>query len=387
MFGPAFNDTGEKFVTGIAENRKTAAPALVRAHLMESLRTALRTNGLGSADAPVELMEDKGLAHDHIRLAGTGLIARLPKQSQMGLPAVENLAYQAACYERASASGHAPRLAAIISVCDALPRGGLLVEEIAGRPARLPDDLPAIATALARIHSLPIPPATQRPPLGDPEDPLRLLLGEITAQAAYLGAAGLVRETQDLIEAGIADLAKFCAAPARPPKRLISFDAHPGNFLIRRDGKAVLVDLEKCRYSAPPLDLAHATLYTSTTWDIASFAVLSPEDVAYAYGLWEQNFDGDAWIFKPWFVPLRRAMWLWSMTWCAKWRAVSDRPVSATADGEDWSMHNSEDALVRHVRNRVDDYLAPSTAGRVAAEFPLLEAIMSTSTRTTRNRS
>lgn len=366
-------------MTGMAEEREITAPPPARTHLLESLRIALRATDSGPAEAPVELMEDKGLAHDHIRLAGTGLIARLPKQSQLGLPASENLAYQAACYERASASGYAPHLAAIIPICDALPRGGLLVEEIVGRPARLPADLPAIATALAGIHSLPIPPALQRLPLGDPEDPLRLLLGEITAQAAYLDAASIAGETRDLIEAGIADFAELCAAPARPPKRLISFDAHPGNFLIRPDGKAVLVDLEKCRYSAPPLDLAHATLYTSTTWDIASFAVLSPEDVANAYGLWELNFDGDARIFKSWFVPLRRAMWLWSMTWCAKWRAVSGRAVSTTADGEDWSMHNSEDALVRHVRNRVDDYLAPSTASRVAAEFPLLEAIMGTS--------
>ncbi|MDT8344221.1 MAG: hypothetical protein RQ752_07280, partial [Thermohalobaculum sp.] len=129
----------------------------------------------GWADADLEPMPDKGLAHDHVRLAGRGIVARLPKQSQMGLGAAANLAYQAACYTRASASGHAPRLIATLAPGAALPRGGLLVEEIAGHPARLPGDLPAIATALGRIHALPLPPAPARPPLADPADPLALL--------------------------------------------------------------------------------------------------------------------------------------------------------------------------------------------------------------------
>ena len=37
----------------------------------------------------------------------------------------------------------------------------------------------------------------------------------------------------------------------------------------------MLVDIEKARYSHPPLDLAHATLYTSTTWDVDSRAELT----------------------------------------------------------------------------------------------------------------
>ena len=39
--------------------------------------------------------------------------------------------------------------------------------------------------------------------------------------------------------------------------------------------RAYLVDLEKCRYSYPSFDLAHATLYTSTTWDMDTHTVLS----------------------------------------------------------------------------------------------------------------
>ena len=46
-------------------------------------------------------------------------------------------------------------------------------------------------------------------------------------------------------------------------------DTHPGNFLIdeTRDGeaKAVIVDLEKALYGSPGIDLAYATVYSSTT--------------------------------------------------------------------------------------------------------------------------
>ena len=66
----------------------------------------------------------------------------------------------------------------------------------------------------------------------------------------------------------------------------MAFDGHPGNFVVRADGGAVLVDLEKCRYSYPGLDLAHATLYTSTTWDVATHAVLTHDQVAEAYRQW-----------------------------------------------------------------------------------------------------
>ena len=168
----------------------------------------------------------------------------------------------------------------------ALPRGGLIVEEIEGRAARLPEDLPAIMAALAAIHALPVPAETERAPLLSPADPLAGLLEEIGAQAEYLGIARVAPDTREVLEDNIAALRDLASRDARPPRRLISFDAHPGNFLITPSGRAVLVDLEKARYSAPPLDLAHATLYTSTTWDVASHAVLSPEETAEACLEW-----------------------------------------------------------------------------------------------------
>ncbi len=340
-----------------------------RAALIPALALALDAAGI--APGTPALMPDTGLAHDHVRLGGTGWIARLPKQSQMQLGAAENLAYQAACFTRASASGHAPRLHAVLSPSDALPRGGLVVEEIVGRVARLPEDLPAIMAALAAIHALPVPEKDRRPPLLDPADPLAGLLEEIGAQAAYLHAVD--PETRAIIETHFAALRDLAADGPRPPKRLISFDAHPGNFLITPEGGAVLVDLEKARYSAPPLDLAHATLYTSTTWDVATHAVLTPEQVAEACHHWLDCLPGpERAALAPWTLPMRRAMWLWSMTWCAKWRVLSEAEAKATQDGEDWAADKSEAALIAHVRGRVDHYLAPATAARMDQDFARL---------------
>jgi len=342
-----------------------------RAALLPALAQALEA--AGTDPGTPELMPDTGLAHDHVRMGGTGWIARLPKQSQMQLGAEDNLAYQAACFTRASASGHAPRLSAVLPPSEGLPRGGMVVEEIIGRTARLPEDLPAIMAALAAIHSLPVPEA--RTPLLDPADPLAGLLEEIGAQAAYLRAAAPA--TRAIVERHIAALRDLADDAPRPPKRLISFDAHPGNFLITPSGRAVLVDLEKARYSAPPLDLAHATLYTSTTWDVATHAVLTPEEVAGACRHWLACLpEAERAPLAPWIMPMRRAMWLWSMTWCAKWRVLSGAEAQATQDGEDWAADKSEAALIAHVRGRVDHYLDPGTAARMDEDFAHLAKLL-----------
>ncbi len=78
----------------------------------------------------------------------------------------------------------------------ALPRGGLLVEAVRGRPARLPEDLPAIAEALAALHTLPLPAPAARAPLLAPADPWRAMRDEVADQAEHLDDAGW-RESRD----------------------------------------------------------------------------------------------------------------------------------------------------------------------------------------------
>jgi rSAM/selenodomain-associated transferase 1 len=339
---------------------------------IDALRRALSDSGSPWSDTPLAPLADKGLAHHHVRLLGSGWLARIPKQSQMGLPARAALDYEAACFERAAASGHVPRVHGVLPPGEALPGGALLVDEVAGRPARLPQDLTAIAAALAAIHSLPLP--AERAPLLDDDDPLAAVRDEIDRQAAHLDAAALAPPARALIEHVRADFAALCARAERLPRRLIAFDGHPGNFLVRADGRAMLVDIEKARWSHPPLDLAHATLYTSTTWDVDSRAELSVDQVAAFYEAWQARCDiGPA--LRPWFVPLRAAMWLWSVTWCAKWRVLSPREARAGGDGEDWSSDKSSDALIAHVRDRVDDYLGLPAVERVVGELEALRRL------------
>lgn len=338
-----------------------------------SLAQVLRMRKREYADCTLEALPDKGLAHHHVRLVGAGVIARIPKQSQLNLSAEDNLRYQAAAFERASRGGHAPKLVDILPPDQSLPRGALLVQEIIGTAPRLPADIEAISRAMASFHTLPLPPETQWPPLRHSADPLRDMFDEISQQAVFLDQACLDSISLQEIRQGLRNLAQRCDADARPPIRLISFDTHPGNFLMTSNHRAILVDLEKARYSYPSFDLAHATLYTSTTWDTDIYAVLTHEAVLSAYSAWEDAMDAAAvQEYQGWHGPLRLAMWLWSITWCAKWRLLSQR-ASADTSAEDWSYQLSSESLISHVRERVDHYLSAEIVHQVWTECQTLE--------------
>ena len=344
--------------------------------IRQRLATAMKHASFRWAGSDLDLLPDSGLAHTHVRLVGHGALARIPKQSQMDLAPEANLAYQAACFERAGPSGHTPLLFDVLPPSAELPRGALIVEEIIGRAAVLPHDAPAIVTALARLHRLPLPETAARAPLTAAADPMTDLLAEIETQAAWLDAAQIDARARRAIDAEIARYRALCALSPRPPQSLISFDAHPGNFMVRTNGRAVLVDLEKCRYSHASLDLAHATLYTSTTWDKASNTALGVDEVAGAYAAWSREMGPSAAAWHDWHLPLRRTMWLWSITWCAKWLVASTAASAVTAAGEDWSSQLSEPELIAHVRGRVDHYLSAPVVEHVLGEIDALAGAM-----------
>lgn len=339
----------------------------------QQVRAALQNDHPDLAIGLPEPMADKGLAHWHFRLPGTGWIARVPKQSQMDLPAEANLAYQASCFRRAAPSAHTPRLLSVLSPSAHLPRGALLVEEIVGRPVRLASDLNAVMDALAAIHALPLPREGLRPPLLDSVDPLQTLLHEVDSQAAHLDTAGLDPASRAGIEAVREQVRAGLSSDRGTSRRLIAFDTHPGNFLMRENGVAVLVDLEKARYSMTSLDIAHATLVTSTTWDSECSTELRTAEVIEAYRHWALALGAEAAGEGRQWVLARAAMWLWSVTWCAKWRALSHQPQRGSGDGEDWSGSMSEQQLFSHVRGRVDDYLSPQRVAFVRDELENLE--------------
>lgn len=306
-----------------------------------------------------------GIAHDHIRVRGLVLdgkpaLLRIPRLSQWGYEPDANLAYQRACFERARPSAVTPWLLGVLPVSAHLPMGALVVEEIAGRKPRLPGDMGAIARCLAAIHALPAP--ASRPPLQVHDDPVAGTLAVIEGQAGFLEQSGIGAEARAAMAEELAWARAFAdrPAPRAQPQCLVATDAHPGNFLIRgrNQDRAVLVDLEKMLYGSPAIDLAHASLATSTMWDPDCAGILKAGEIA---GFIERYFSaagaGPAAALKPWILPMRRLTWLRTMTWCARWLVLSRA-------GEDWSAGRLDPAFAGHLKRTIPGYFTPE---RIAA--------------------
>ena len=310
----------------------------------------------------------RGLMHAHVRLKGRGKVLRIPRAGSFGMAPRENIAYQSACFDRAFPSGHVPERFVTLEPVPDIPWGALVIEEVAGDMPRLPADLGAVAEALAALHSLPVPGPAGRPPLLFHADPVGATVAVIEAQAAYLERAMVGPDARRQLDEEIAWARAFAARSAgtEQPVALVGTDTHPGNFLVPRPGHAVFVDLEKMLYGSPAIDLAHASVYTSTMWDPQAATALEDADVAAFY---ESYFaavgSAAADRLRPWCTPLRRLTWLRTTTWCAKWRVES-------RDGAEWSAASHDPAYIAKVRARIADYFDPATVSRIRAGFSAL---------------
>lgn len=313
------------FVYRLLELRMSATVDLSR--LLASLRK--REPFLDIVEGDLERLPDKGLAHDHVRIKGLrvdghGPLVRLPRLSQFGLDPARNLAYQAACFERASQSGHAPVLIERLEPSEDLPMGALVVAEIEGGPVVLPRDLGGMATCFARVHMLEVPDEVDRAPLASHRDPLLGVMEFIEAQAPFIEQSARDPESVRLLHEELDWARGFVAeqAGAHPPARLCLTDTHPGNFMAARDGSVHFTDLEKALYGSPAVDLGHATVLTSTLWDIDVQARLDVADVEAFYAAYLDLLPRDmADALRPWLLPMRRLAWLRSTTWSCKWYA------------------------------------------------------------------
>ncbi|MCP4327683.1 MAG: aminoglycoside phosphotransferase family protein [Alphaproteobacteria bacterium] len=305
-------------------------------------------------------MAVRGIVHDHIRLAGLGVVARVPRFNVWGMTPGQGLAYQATCFQRAWPSGHVPKLLGVLEPSPDLPFGALLVEEIRGHPPRLPDDFDAIARALARIHREIVPPETERLPLVYHRDPVAGTLERIETQAEALDRAAIDARARAALDEEL-DWARRFAIEVRgleQPSCLVMTDTHPGNFIIAPEGKAVLVDLEKGMYGSPAIDLAHASLYTSIMWDPQCAADIGLADAARLYRAYLGEIDRPAAeAIRPWFQPMRRLTWLRTTTWAAGWLAGRALPEDVP------------DRLVRWIDGRLKDYFDPATIARIRHEW------------------
>jgi len=347
------------------------------ASLLPPLSDDLREVLLRTRTEDLQELPGKGLAHDHISLGDSMLLLRIPRQSQLALNAQDNLQYQGTCFARMLPSGCTPACHALLSPSEELQMGALLVEQIAGRTPASGDDFQAMAKSLASIHRLALPAVSERAPLYDQQNSLVDTLSEVVSQASYLnrgdispGSLSMITEQLELARAEVDSLED-------PPSHLISFDAHPGNFLIEREGRAILVDLEKGRYGGCGFDLAHATLYTSTTWDTEINIELKQAVIEKLYTKWLFEMpDVLGASMQSTLIPMRRLMWLWSVTWCAKWRVESKatqlRHKHQAQNTEDWAMQNSPDALVAHVQERTNHYLQEEIIHKITTEFETL---------------
>lgn len=306
----------------------------------------------------LEPMPRKGVAHDHVRLRGRGLVARVPRWSQMGLDPAANLEQQATAFRRAAPSGHTPEPVAVLPPSDGLPMGALVVTEVIGRSPRLPGDMPAIARALAALHSLPLPEPSARPPLPAPADPVAATLAQVERQAVWFDRAGLAAEARARIQAELAAARAF-GLDAPMPVALVGSDVHPGNFLIDGTGKAWFTDLEKVQYGHPAIDLAHASLYTSTKWEREVAAALRPDEVEAFLAAWQAAVaPALAEAVRPWLRPLRRLTWLRTLSWMARW----------SVDGSALSPDMPE-SLAAYMDAHATDVLRPDVIDRVSRDW------------------
>ena len=324
------------------------------------------------------ILPARGAIHDHLRIAGSGRVLRVPRLVQAEIAPADALACQAACFKRASASGHVPRLHGIVAPAPGIPLGALLIDDIVGPLPRLPEDLEKIAATLAKIHALPVAPPAARAPLPDHTDPVAGTLAIIERQAGYFAAADIDANVRAALAEDLAWAREFArdAATKRQPVTLVGSDTHPGNFLIGPDRRAYFVDLERALYGSPAIDLAHATIYTSTTWPIEIQISLSADATRRFYDHYLGQIGAQAaTALRPWLAPMRRLTWLRSMSWFARWRVESAKPRPATPgerkDGgtSDWSREDSDPALADHISRRVGAFFDSDIVATIRAEW------------------
>lgn len=354
--------------------RASSDPTGLQADLATALRRALRrcADLAALADADLAPVGRTGVSHLHLAfehgaaggaaLDGGPLVARIPLLSQWGLPPAEALAYEAAAFARAEPSGRTPRLHATLPVGEGLPFGALIVDRIEGAKPRLPTDLAAIAACLADLHRLPVPAVADRPPLQVQTDAVAATLDVIAEQAGYLDRAPIAAAARDRLRAELARLDRLPGATRALPPILtfVGTDTHPGNFLIRGAGRAAFLDLEKAMYGNPAIDLAHATLYTSTLWDPDVATALDAAATRAFYDAYYAAVPAAlAAAVRAWAAPMRRLTWLRTTTWALRWTVLSAERGSA------WRGTHLPETVRAHIERVVADYLSAATLERI----------------------
>jgi len=310
-----------------------------------------------------------GTVHGHVRLPG-GKLARVAYAHDGDPTAAARLRVQAEAFRHLVPAGRSPRLHDVLEPRAGLPGGALIVDWIDGRAPHLPDDLGAIADTLARIYSLPLPAASS--PIPRQKNPFTETLEAIEQNAMRFldkavpdsGARAEIAEELRLMRGMALAFAKH-----PQPLTVALADTHPGNFIVDRTGIAWFVDLEKVHIGSPAIDLAHATLATSTVWHPDVGKVLSRAETQGFYDLYlEKVGKKQAASLQPWLAPMRRLTWLRTTLFMARWR-VQTRSVRDPADPTQWSDAGLAPAVKAHIDARIDQCFRRETIQSIRSEW------------------
>jgi aminoglycoside phosphotransferase (APT) family kinase protein len=338
---------------------------------MNALLSALRERPAFASLTAADLkpLPATGTAHGHVRLPG-GLLARVAYAHEGDPTAAARLAIQAEAFGHLAPAGRTPRLHDVIEPRPGLPGGALVVDRIDGRAPRLPGELGAMAETLARLHALPLPPAGSSIPRQ--ENPFLETLAAIEQNAMRfldkaVPDAGARAEIAEELRAMRGMALAFARRPQ--PLTIALADTHPGNFLVDREAIAWFVDLEKVHVGSPAIDLAHATLATSTLWHPDVGKVLSRAEIEGFYTLYlEKVGRRQADALAPWLQPMRRLTWLRTALFMARWR-VQTRSPRDPSDPTQWSDAGLEPAMKTHIDARIDQCLERETIRSIRAEW------------------
>jgi hypothetical protein len=339
--------------------------------MIESLLSALRERPAFSALSADDLkpLPATGTAHGHVRLPNR-LIARVAYAHEGDPTAAARLSTQAAAFRHLAPSGRTPRLHDVTEPRPGVPGGALIVDFIEGRAPRLPDELALMADTLARIHALPLPAAGS--PIPRQKNPFLETLAAIEQNATRFldKAVPDARARADIAdELGLMRAMALAVAHRAQPLTVALADTHPGNFIVDRDGIAWFVDLEKVHVGSPAIDLAHATLATSTLWHPDVGKVLSRDEVRPFYTRYLEKVGArQAADLEPWLLPMRRLTWLRTTLFMARWR-VQTRAPRDPSDPTQWSDAGLEPSMKAHIDARIDQCFRRDTIQSIRAEW------------------
>ena len=316
-----------------------------------------------------EALPATGTAHGHVRLKD-GRLARVAYAYEDDPTAAARLHLQAEAFRHLAPAGRTPKLHEVIEPRAGLPGGALIVDFIKGRAPRLPDELDAMADTLARLHSLPLP--APGSPIPRQDNPFRTTFDVVEQGAQRFldkavtepGARAEIVEELELMR----DMAKTLAQRQQPLSVALA-DTHPGNFIVDRAGIAWFVDLEKVHVGSAAIDLAHATLPTSTVWHPDVGKVLSPAEVAHFYETYvAQIGETRAAELRLWLQPMRRLTWLRTTLFMARWKVQTEAPRAPSAPSR-WSDAGLSPAMRDHLRSRIALSFERETIRSIRAEW------------------